>query len=51
MLNLCDDKLIKLTFVSFKIAKKSLPTYSHEKSKKKYTQHQLIVLSYLIKHC
>jgi secreted Zn-dependent insulinase-like peptidase len=33
MVNFCDNELIKLTFVSFEMAKKALPEYSCAKSK------------------
>jgi hypothetical protein len=49
MFNLCDNELIKFTFVSFKIAKMSLSEYSCEKSKHTFSQHQLIALLCLMK--
>ena len=49
MLNLCENELIKFTFVSFKVAKISLSQYSCEKSKHTYTQHQFIALLCLMK--
>jgi hypothetical protein len=49
MFNVCDNELIKFTFAAFKIVKTSLPVYSCEKSKHKYTQHQLMTLLCLMK--
>jgi hypothetical protein len=49
MSNLCDNELINFIFVSFKVAKMSLPEYSCEKSKHTYTQPQLMALTCLMK--
>ena len=49
MFNLCENELIKFTFVSFGVAKMSLSKYSCEKSKHTYTQPQLMALSCLMK--
>lgn len=49
MFNLCDNELIKFTFVSFKTAKMYLSEYSCEKSKHTYTQSQLMALLCLMK--
>ena len=49
MFNVYDNELIKFTFVSFKMAKKSLKKYSCEKSKHTYTQHQIMALLCLMK--
>jgi hypothetical protein len=38
MVNFCDNELIKLTFVSFEMAKKALPEYSCGKSKYTFSQ-------------
>ena len=49
MFNVCENELIKFTFVSFKVAKMSLSEYSCKKSKHTYTQHQLMALLCLMK--
>ncbi|KZX14513.1 hypothetical protein MBCUT_20850 [Methanobrevibacter cuticularis] len=49
MFNVCDNKLIKFTVLSFRVAKMSLTEYSCEKSKYRYTQHQLMALICLMK--
>ena len=49
MYNLCENELIKFTFVSFEVAKLSLSEYSCEKSKYTYTQPQLMALTCLMK--
>jgi hypothetical protein len=38
MFNVCENELIKFTFVSLEVAKMSLSEYSCEKSKHTYTQ-------------
>jgi len=44
MSDLGENELIKFTRVAFKVAEMTLPAYSCEKSKHKYTQHQLMAL-------
>lgn len=44
MSDLGENELIKFTLVAFKVAEMTLPAYSCEKSKHKYTQHQLMAL-------
>jgi len=49
MSDLSENKLIKFTLVAFKVAEMSLPAYSCDRSKHKYTQHQLMALNCLMK--
>lgn len=47
--DLSENELIKFTLVAFKVSKNTLPAYSCEKSKHKYTQHQLMSLTCLMR--
>jgi hypothetical protein len=49
MINFCDNELIKLTFVSFRMAKKALLEYSCAKSEHTFSQHQFMALICLMK--
>ncbi|KZX14655.1 hypothetical protein MBCUT_19870 [Methanobrevibacter cuticularis] len=37
----CNNELIKFVFVAFKVAEKTLPVYSCNKSKYTFNQHQI----------
>jgi len=47
--DLSENELIKFTLVAFKVSKNTLPAYSCEKSKHKYTQPQLMSLTCLMR--
>jgi len=49
MSDLSENELIKFTLVAFEVAEMTLPAYSCEKSKHKYTQPQLMALICLMK--
>ncbi len=49
MCDLGENELIKFTVVAFEVSKNTLPAYSCEKSKHKYTQPQLMALICLMK--
>ena len=49
MSDLNENELIKFTLVAFEVSKNTLPAYSCEKSKHKYTQPQLMALTCLMR--